>query len=716
MVCDPNDNTLNPPNFGPPPDGYFGPIFAPPQIPFPDISLPEGIPNDILDILNQIFLQIPGGRIIPNVDGAFDSVYDAVGKLMNAFAPYMAFYSFIQALLNIIICIIEVLCALINPFKVIKAIRRLFKQCIPDFLSMFPWIALIAMILAFILMLLALIEYLINTIIALINDIIANITALAEAVQIGHEEGIIAVTTKLSSLLCFIEQLFAMLIAFQVIFVIIKALAELGGSKPCKRKGGDCCDDEVCPPFIGDFPDGTTGVFGRLIYHNRINLNVSTLGIPALEDLVAPLRTERWQFVDDLDSPQYPFNDIITPINDNIFWPQGLVLQKGDNLKNTVPYTVNLRLALDPSVFVDSNGDPINSNNGSFTGYRYFRVDDVILVKQPYNGLLNYENNLDFGDDAPPPLTGTSFGDNDGTIRLVGGLVYEDDGVTPFNVDGEQATIDTFIHRNTQTSNSLPSSEDGYQISNIEWNLKPNHPVLMKYQLITAGCQPDIQAETNVVDLTIPDPTPVIDILGEEGLPDLDTALECLNTAINDFRKDVSLEKAAVFQNSVVGCLEDLRDQSIRVFERGLAAGVSTYQSEFTLDPEIQFIDRPIQVAVTLKDAGGNELANNIPSPVDENIASLLKGKVTFGSISDFSYDGYSLFLADITSSLPGSGTAQVSFDGDFLSEVLNQDDIDAQSEISIITLPYQFVGGDGGGVRPDPLARRDETDVSNNE
>ncbi len=163
MVCDPNDNTLNPPNLGPPPDGYFGPIFAPPQIPFPDISLPEGIPNDILDILNQIFLQIPGGRIIPNVDGAFDSVYDAVGKLMNAFAPYMAFYSFIQALLNIIICIIEVLCALINPFKVIKAIRRLFKQCIPDFLSMFPWIALIAMILAFILMLLALIEYLINT-------------------------------------------------------------------------------------------------------------------------------------------------------------------------------------------------------------------------------------------------------------------------------------------------------------------------------------------------------------------------------------------------------------------------------------------------------------------------------------------------------------------------------------------------------------------------
>ena len=104
---------------------------------------------------------------------------------------------------------------------------------------------------------------------------------------------------------------------------------------------------------------------------------------------------------------------------------------------------------------------------------------------------MNYENNLDFGDDAPSPLTGTSFGDNDGTIKLVGGLVYEDDGVTPFNVDGEQATIDTFIHRGTQTSSSLPSSEDGYQISNIEWNLKPNHPVLMKYQLITAGCQPD---------------------------------------------------------------------------------------------------------------------------------------------------------------------------------------------------------------------------------
>lgn len=697
MVCNPNDNSLTPPNLGPPPNLGFGPIYAPPQIPFPDLSLPEGIPEDIVELLESLFIRIPGGRISATPDLSLDSVFDVVSSLLTKLAPYLAFYSFIQSLLNMIICIIEVLCALINPFKTIRAVRRLFKQCIPDFLSMFPFIALIAMILAFILLLIALIEYLINIIIQFINDIIANLNDLAEAFQIGDEQGIIAITAKISQLLCLIEQIFSILIVFQILFVIIRALAELGGFKPCKR-GSVCCDDETCPEFIGDNPDGTFGTGGRLIYHNRINLNVNSVNIPGFSDTIAPLREERWQFVDD-DSPDYPFKSIITPPpgSDTIFWPQPQTYQKGDSLNSTVPYVVDMRMLLDPTVFGHT------SLNGSFDGERYFRVKDVIIDRQPYIGIISYNNTINVSE---------PFGNSDGTVRLVGGLVFEDDGVTPFNVDGQQATIDTFISRDPVTSTQLPASEDGYFIEDIEWNMKINHEVLMKYQIITAGCIPDIQTETEVMDTTIPDVSSVLEKIGE--LPDLDEALECLSSSINAFRQDASIEQAAVFQNSVVGCLEDLRDQSIEVFTKAVQAGVSPYKSEVTLDPDVQFFDLPIQVSVNLKDAGGTEIGENMPQKSATEIAELLDGNVTFGNISNFEYDGYALFVADITATAPGSGELQVSFDGNFLSEVLNTEDVDTPSEISIITLPYEFVGTDGGGTKPDAVSRRDETDAAN--
>ena len=111
MVCDPNDNSLSPPNLGPPPDIGFGPMFAPPQIPFPDIALPEGIPEDIIALLQKLYALIPGGKLVPDADNYAKTVLDYVAQLLNKLGPYLAFYNFIQALLNMILCIIEVLCA-----------------------------------------------------------------------------------------------------------------------------------------------------------------------------------------------------------------------------------------------------------------------------------------------------------------------------------------------------------------------------------------------------------------------------------------------------------------------------------------------------------------------------------------------------------------------------------------------------------------------------
>src|SRR5690606_32308970 len=126
-------------------------------------------------------------------------------------APFLGLYNFIQALLNMVFCIIEVLCARNNPSALIRALRKLFKQCIPPFLNLMPWLALLAMIIALILLLLALIAYLIQQILNFFDQIRKNLEILSNAIQVGDYDSILAAGKKIAYILCLIEQLFAIL-------------------------------------------------------------------------------------------------------------------------------------------------------------------------------------------------------------------------------------------------------------------------------------------------------------------------------------------------------------------------------------------------------------------------------------------------------------------------------------------------------------------------
>lgn len=689
MVCNPADNSITPPSLGPPVDIGFGPIYSPPQIPFPDISLPSGVPEDIIDLLESIVMKIPGGELKGNADDAFRTVFSAIASLMNQLGPYMALYNFYMALLEMVMCIIDVLCALMNPFSTLSAIKRLFKRCIPNFLSLFPALALLVMILAFLIMLITLIEFLINYIIGIINDIINNVQTLAEAFQVGNEEGILAITQKIASLLCLIEQAFALLIAFQAILAIIEALAALAGRVPCRQGKDDCCTEEYCPDFIAQSEEGITGTFGRLIYHNQINQITS--GLPTGIQLPS-LRDERWQFVDD-NFETFPFRDIVTPVNGNIFWPQPFEFSKGDNLQTVVPYNLDTRFFISPGTFDNDIDDSTP---------RYMRAKGVVCTIQPYIGVRTSDNDTDFSGD---------FGNSDGTLQLVGGLIYEDDDVTPVRSSGgQQLTLDTLIHRDPSSAIYLPSTEDGYEIDDMSYTLNITHRVLFKYQLITAGCQPDIASETAVIDATF-DMRAAIDKIG--ALPDIEAGLDCVNAAIAKYRKDITIESTAIFQDEIVACLNSLKEDAENSFKNTFNASVSPYNSEFEVDPEVQFINSPIKVTVNLKDIGDNDIGVNIPVNCQDILASNLSGEVTLGTLSDFTYDGYQYFEAEINSSQAGDGEITVSYDGNIFSDVLNRDNDDVPTEVQIRKVPYKFVGW----IKPeDGQVRRDETDVSNSE
>jgi hypothetical protein len=693
MVCDPASNNLNPVSLGPPPN--IIPFGFPFTFGIPlDVKIPEGIPEDFLELVRRLVALIPGGKLLANTTNFSKDIMDILASLLNQLGPYLALYNFFQALLNMIMCILDVLCSLMNPFALIRAINRLFKNCLPDFLNLFPWLALIAMIIALLLLLLALLDYLLSQILAIIRDIIENLLVLAKSLQVhATDSDILAAARKIASLLCILEQLFAILIAFQAIMAIIESLAKIGGRSVCGSGStiiGDdpgCCSDEFCPPFISQNPDGLTGIEGDLIYYSQVNN--SPTGLPA-GLVLPPARNESWQFAN-LDLQTYNIKDIITPIVDNtIYWPEGQSFTFDSNTKK-VPYLLDMRMIVDPTVF----------GHTDIGTTREFFITGCVVTKKPYIGFFDFVGNLN-------PFVKT------GTVEIAGGLVFEADGVTPVLINGQQAILNNFIHEPTKIG--YPTSNDAVAIKSIRYTLKINHPALLEANVITLGCVPSVAAEREVANivsqLSVPQLTAVI---SRVSLPNIGGTVDCMTTALAKFRANVSPDNALVFQADMTACINNLKGQTQNAYKAAVAGGVSPFKTVLTIDPDLQFVSLPIKVSVTLKDPSGTIISQNIPAALQGDIAVLLTGNASFGHLSPFVYDGYQDFVANITATAPGSGELFVSFENNVISKITGQNNINVTTSIGPDVKPYRFIGRPifGSGEEADPIPRRDEGDTA---
>lgn len=706
MPCNPSDNTINPPVIPGIPIPGFGIPIAPIQIPFPNLSLPTGLIPDLGALVNSLSLLFPSSVFKPTIDNFTKVVFDLIANLLTQIAPFLSFYNFIMALLNLIMCIIEIICALMNPFKLIPAIIHLFKDCLPPFMLLFPWLALIAMIIALLLLILALIEYLIATILAIILEIIRNIKILASGLSFQDATATLAAIQKLAELMCLIQNIMAILAALGAIMAIIQALALIGGGLACDDS--TCCSPDVCPPFIKNSPvNGTTG---QMTYSAQVGTDVASIfagisGLPPDFDAsifnIPPTRTERWQLVDVSFPPTtYPFSSIISPAIDPLtlnitdkFWPEGISFN-AKTPKNRACYTCDIRVQINPADF----GIP------DAQGSRHFRITDCIVVREPYIGLLDYQENL-----ALTNLTGT--------LNLEGGLVFEDDGTTPYKVNGKQATLNTFIHKPDQTTVSSPVN-DLIVFDNIEYSLKPGYGALMGYQLITAGCIPEIRIEKTVFNAVLASediravflklqPLPPGKKVPSVGvLPNVQGAQDCVINSLSDFRKNVTLETAVEFQANVETCLNDLRDQTLTAICGAIIAAVSQFKSTAALSTDVEFTTRPIKVNVLLKDPVGTNVGINIPPTCVPLVEAKLQGEVTFGEITGFKYDGTSSFDAFISSKKAGSGTLNVIFDNKVFSTFVPGTNATTASKIIENTLDYTFID-----AAVEPIVRRDNTD-----
>lgn len=694
MPCNPADNNLNPPQIPALPIPGLGIPIAPIQLPLKGFKFPPIFPELLEELFALTKINWPGaGDLLANLDDTMNNIMKAIANILSMLMPFLSLYNFFQALLNMVNCIIEVLCALPRPRKTIRAVKKLLKRCLPNFLKLFPWLALLAMIIALLFLILAIINYIISKIIDLINDIIRNFKILTSGATFQDEEAVAAAAMKLANMLCLIQNLFAIFSMIATIIAIINTLAQLAGKRVCSKNGNsDCCTEDACPTFISDTEDGFTGTQGTLLYYKQIKPNYTS---GELEE-----RNETWQFYNSDPSLLYQFNQIVTPVDTiygegSIFWPDPLTFNKNDN-SSIVPYIGKITIRdFDPGW-----SDGFTDNKGP----RDFVIENLYVSIKPYIGVLNQENDLEDYNEL-------------GTLQFLGGKVYEldDEGnKTSYKIGGTQATIENFIHRTASSSGELPNIDDGYLITNIEYQVLPNIEALVHHELIGYGCVPEIAAEAAIIDAQFADTRSVFEKIGE--MPDYTAAQSCMNDALAKLRLNVTEETIREFESTVLGCLTDIQQQTASVLCAAFINAVDPYSSTFSVSPDVQFVTSPITAKVVLRDVNGIEISNNIAPECSSSILTLLQGHVTLGSISGFSYVDNEL-VANITSSQAGNGKLTVSFNNNYFQEIINRDNDNVPSEFKLIEVDYTFIGSANAGSGHEQARseqRRDERDVNN--
>lgn len=644
-------------------------------------------------------------------------------------------YKFFLPILNLIICIIEVLCAIPNPFKLIRAMKRLFRNCIPEFLNLFPIFALIIMIISLLLLLLALIEYIIAQILKFIEAILRNINALVKSFTDGDQNSVLAIAKKLGSLLCIFQNLFVLLAIFNIIIQVIRDILSLAFKiPPCDNKSNSdadgCCTTDVCPAIV---QTDYTRFTGQFQYLRSLGLQPTT-PFPGLPNFSTKIRNESWTIYDPNQEIQQAFINIVDAYDvapgsgtslfgittKPIFFPTDVNYTAATS-PTQAAYTIDMRLFYNPTNWGRAQTASTDHSAVALIGQpRYVRFRNVVVSKAP-------TRHLTLNDGSTQTI-------NDGTLLLVGGAGYEDDNSTVllgFADDGvtqigDQATLENFFHKPDRFStfgSITPNDTDGYSFSDITYTFRPNLETLLRKQLITLGCEPSLALNRDFINTAfggdIGFKTQLLGDLvnGRNGntFPDPAGAQQCLEAALAALRSNLTPAGVAQFQSTATLCLSKLRSDANSALGGLIGIGFEACSSDFTLTPKLQFTSRPITVKVDLMERNGLPLTTGISPEVAIDLAARIKAYPTFGKVGTFSYDGYQSFVAPLNSDAPGTGEMSISFDNNIFCINNIPADNDVPPSHDLKTIAYQFVyapGGTSSTGDSDGQPRRDEGDL----
>jgi len=515
----------------------------------------------------------------------------------------------------------------------------------------------------------------------------------------------------LGILLCFIQNLFVVLGAIATIIALIKAMLNLSFNiPPCGDSGNltideACCSSEVCPSFIKNHVSilSTTGSF-------KYSYKVQTPGLPIpsgfplsqaqIDSLSPTLQNEAWTLYDQHSGYDTAFNNIVTAYDvppeysSNIFFPNVAFDDKSDPKK--VPYKADIKFLYTPTAsYWNSYADTTKNRASDPLGTRKIIIKDCIVERTPTVDVTTH-----------------------GNLSLVGGKAYEEDGTTPFKLNGVQANIRTFFSTDTILSSTLPIN-NGILIENVEYTFYINHESLAGYSLITIGCFPDVAADKDTVNSVFAGPITgnAADLLGVIGdpnsFPDMAALSECVMASINKFRTNVSTAGAAIFQSEIVSCLEDTLAICKNGFGQLVKIGFDPYKSKFELDPTLQFTTKPIKVKVDLNDVNGLPLCQGIETDIAEGIAADIIADITFGTMSKFTYDGVQSFTGDLTSTTAGKGKMKIEYAGKIIGTATVPTDLTQPIVIKETEIDFEFIYANLPTTGEDAKPRRDESDTA---
>jgi hypothetical protein len=235
-------------------------------------------------------LQAPGGTdfappTLPQAQSISDYLSVAVGILSQIIGVAKPVFDIIA----LIIGIINVLCTLVDPFKVAEAVKKLLEVFVPKILSLIPPFAGVVIALDVAKIIIALAVYLLQEIIPTVELVVENALSISAAISQGNAAAIPQIEAKLCSLFVVIGNQIAMAGPINVIIDIIQKILSAVSEGFCAAgdKGGasDCCS--TCPALVANPPAGRATILAKTDEFKLVGTDIVL--VPAFSQVV--LRT-----------------------------------------------------------------------------------------------------------------------------------------------------------------------------------------------------------------------------------------------------------------------------------------------------------------------------------------------------------------------------------------------------------------------------------------
>ena len=616
---------------------------AAPTLPDPAFALPSkgGQPITYAELMRQLScVCTAGAQIKPSVPpSAAINLGDIIADHARLLSALTSAFGIVAVVMKMIACIIDVLCAIPNPFSVIAAMIRLFGTCLPEFILIFPQLAIPAHILCLIKIIIAIVRYILEVIIPLIQDIVQNVQDLIDAITDLNQDAISAVSFKIMQLLQEFINVVGILAALEALIIMIKALLAAGIGPPCAGSGGSCvgCADDQCPPALQNFSlTGTDGVLQIFFGGDGFSFFLRFSSAAKKSDFLEirnffPSGID-YSLIDDTAKVPYTLEDKDTSST--------FVVRSIDSAGRLDLFQIpNTQLSDGylSSVAADiSTGLPVAVSD-STTQVR-FGTDTETFKSSNLNDFLELQE-TNASNDAS--LNSGTFKINTIYDAYNVRLTNDPFSLTPGTGPGWDAvaTLDATAHSAWRIIPKAPTAGSGKDFS-----LDINHEELLRHNMIGVGCHPAISAAAQgtqnrfpfLDDLDLPDIPPSLEV-DENGSKALQDALACIEDLVpDDIDEDFILDNYATIAADVVAaglCMtstlgelqSDLEDYAKQIYPRVF----SPENSLLEVDKPVQVVGGNVEVTLTPFDIYGNKLGEDVPAgTIDAKLFT------TFGTLS----------------------------------------------------------------------------------